>query len=264
MVRRLLTAATTLLVACAADPSPRLAHDREVPPLSAVGGAMVTIPPARFLMGSSDFEDSQPVHPIALVGFEIDATETTVAEYDACVRAGGCTPAPTVLDFPNLSADERTKWGTLCNGNRSDRRDHPINCIDWAAASTYCKWAQKRLPTEEEWEYAARGTDGRSFPWGNDAPGAQLCWSRPDQGTCPVASHPAGRSPFGVFDMAGNVAEWTATPYAKDYSSDPEGTVRVQRGGSFAFGMPAFVRADARVCGIPVVRDYTVGFRCAR
>lgn len=225
---------------------------------------MVTIPPGHFWMGTHDFSDAKPVHRVFLAGFAIDTTETTVAEYDACVRAGGCAPAPTVLAWPGLSDADRTRWSAFCNGNRSDRQDHPINCVDWGAAAAYCKWARKRLPTEEEWEYAARGTDDCQYPWGNDEPRAQLCWNRMGDGTCPVGRFPAGRSPFGVYDMAGNVAEWTSTGYAKDYDSVPLGQVRPYRGGSWAFGVASFVRAEARVCGDPSATDITIGFRCVR
>jgi formylglycine-generating enzyme required for sulfatase activity len=92
------------------------------------------------------------------------------------------------------------------------RQDHPINCIEWKQAVAYCKWTGKRLPTEQEWEYAARGTDGRKWPWGNEKPDAKRACLDGKEGTCPVGRFPSDASPFGVLDMEGNVGEWTSSP----------------------------------------------------
>ena len=135
-------------------------------------------------------------------GFCVDVTEVTTASFGRCVDAGTCqAPAPTAQN------------GELCNWGHPDKSEHPINCVSLAAAQGYCEWAHKRLPTASEWRLASRGEDGRKYPWGNDAPGDQLCWRRrvgsaASPGTCPVGAFPTGASPFGTLDMAGGVAEW--------------------------------------------------------
>jgi hypothetical protein len=125
---------------------------------------MVSIPAGSFMMGSDDgYANEKPVHRVSVAGFAMDVTEVTTAAYTACVRAGRCSAAGT---------DE------LCNYGHSDKNNHPINCVDWDQATAYCGSVGKRLPTEEEWEYAARGTDGRKYSWGNEEPGTRACWNR--------------------------------------------------------------------------------------
>lgn len=212
------------------------------PAPAAASGGMVRIAAGSFLMGDDK-------HSERVGAFEMDVTEVTVAAYTACVNAGRCTPANTGNDF--------------CNWGKSDRANHPINCVDWDQATAYCAWAGKRLPSEQEWEYAARGTDGRTYPWGETTPGSQLCWDGEGsdlgkgnrQSTCPVGSYPRGDSPFGLHDMAGNVWEWT---------SSGEGAARVFRGGGWSFDISSLVRATNRVRGTPTDRSLHVGFRCAR
>ena len=211
------------------------------------------VPAAAFAMGTpdGDGEDNEhPQHPVRVAAFCMQKTEVTVAAYDACVKAGGCTA---------------TDAGPWCNARKGGRADHPVNCVDWEQAVAYCRWVGGRLPTEEEWEYAARGTDGRRYPWGNDRPAAQLCWSRGDaEGTCPVGSFPAGDSPFGIHDMAGNVWEWTASAYCEYPSARCAESRRVDRGGGFSNSKPAFVRAAARFGSNPTIRAGYRGFRCVR
>jgi hypothetical protein len=194
---------------------------------------MARIPAGDFWMGSNDGEaNEKPAHRIHVDAFEMDVTEVTVAQYGACVSGGACPPASTN--------------SLLCNWGKSDKASHPINCVSVDEAKTYCTWAKKRLPSEEEWEYAARGSDGRMYPWGGEAPGSQLCWT--GKGTCAVGSFPSGRSPFGVLDMAGNVWEWTDS--------------HVARGGSYANEDPSVVRGAYRFVAHPE-RSQDVGFRCA-
>lgn len=174
--------------------------------------------------------------------FCMDRTEVTVSAYGAC---------------PNCSTPNT---GDRCNWGRADRTDHPVNCVGWTQAEAFCRWRGGRLPTEFEWEYGAVGSDGRTYPWGNEAPSNQLCWrSSENEGTCSVGSFPSGRSPFGLDDMSGNVWEWTSTVDRRDL-------LRVYRGGGWSDSDrdPSWVRAAARDRDAPAYRSYVLGFRCAR
>ncbi len=234
---------------------------------------MVLIRAGTFQMGSPADEgdtDEHPQHRVTLDAFCTDLTEVTVAQYRGCVteeRSGvKC---------------EAAGGGSLCNGDHKDRDAHPINCVDWNQAETYCRWAGRQLPTEAQWEYAARGTDGRTYPWGNKPPSNQLSWDGPGSdrgqgkrdGTSPVGTYPGGASPFGLLDMAGNVYEWTADAYQnydagaqtnpKKASADTN-SPRVLRGGSWGGRWPSGVRAVSRSRIGASVRYGSVGFRCAR
>lgn len=233
---------------------------------SRVEGGMVAIPAGDFMMGSDDYEDEKPVLRVHVNGFSMDVTEVTVSAYQACVSAGGCAPAPTTVDWSGITEQGRSKYSGYCNGGKSEKGNHPINCVSWDQATAYCGWAKKRLPTEEEWEYAARGTEGRKYPWGGEAPASQLCWQREasGQGTCAVGSYPAGRSPFGLQDMAGNVSEWTSSLYSENYSKNRTGPARVSRGGGWFHVGLSNVRGADRRRNAPSDRSFDLGFRCAR
>ena len=190
-----------------------------------------------------------PGRTVSLRAFQIDRTEVRVSEYRKCVDAGVCTS-------PGTSEG--------CNWTKPERGDHPVNCVAWQQARDYCTWVGKRLPSEIEWEKAARGIDGRVYPWGNEAPTCdQAVISTPDAAGCgadstwPVASRSMGRSPFGLFDMAGNVLEWTSDTAG---SHDDE---RVARGGSFR-SAPRPVRTSSRDWLPAGMQDASVGFRCAQ
>lgn len=222
---------------------------------------MVFVPGGSFQMGSNDGDgDEKPVHTVQLSPYYLDKTEVTVAAYKKCVEAGRCGAANT---------------DGACNWGQSGKDNHPINCVDWNQANTYCKWTEKRLPTEAEWEYAARGSDGRKYPWGDEAPGSQLCWNRrKSEGTCEVGSYPNDASPFGVLDMAGNVYEWTSDWYhgyfygSSQNSSNPtgptDGIAHVNRGGSWLIDTPSRFRATYRFSGGSSIWYDYLGFRCAR
>ena len=190
--------------------------------------------------------------------FDLDATEVTAGAYAACATAHACPPPrSTDRDDP------------LCTAQRPGYEQHPMTCVDWSQATAYCAAQQKRLPTEVEWEYAARGGQvDAAFPWGNGEPSHQLCWWSTQRGdeSCRVASFP--REALGTYDLAGNVQEWTATaeepPHDENVpsSSIPKDEFRVVRGGSFGTNAPHGILLHS----IEWMKLHigTVGFRCAR
>jgi formylglycine-generating enzyme required for sulfatase activity len=199
-------------------------------------------------MGSSEgLSNDQPPHRVDVAAFCLDTTEVTVADYSACVDSGWCF-APH----------------ELCNFGDPGKELYPVDCVSWQRSQDYCLWAGKRLPTEEEWEYAARGPAGMKYPSGNDAPGEGICWRRDeDAGSCPAGASPADRSPFGILDMAGNVSEWTASPFTPHdgYPTRPPATI--QRGGHWLSSDPRELRAASRNDREPWSRGGDLGFRCA-
>ena len=251
---------------------------------------MVKIPADSFQMGSNDGEaDEKPVHRVTLPTYYLDQYEVTMEQYQACVKAGGCTGlAKTVVAEGIYSEEDVKKYSPLCNVNQRGRGRHPVNCVDWNQAAAYCKWAGKRLPTEEEWEYAARGTDGRKYPWGKEEPRAGLLnacgsecvemfkkmgltskqmYSGNDgwETTAPVGSVKGDKSPFGVFDLGGNVTEWVQDWYRDNYRTSGGPTKnRSLRGASWDLYDPSLARAPNRFGVSPVNRRDDVGFRCAR
>ncbi len=235
---------------------------------------LVKVPAGKFTMGSNDGGvDEKPIHEVHLDAFWIDRTEVTVEAYRKCVDAGGCAAAGT-----GRGCNWRDVTDGGCDPENFHREERPVNCVDWNQAVGYCSWAGERLPTEAEWEKAARGVDGRTYPWGN-APASRAYAVMDDGGddrdadsTRPVGSLPRGRSPYGALDMAGNVWEWVSDWYAKDYyastpfrnpSGPSSGTQRVVRGGAWD-DHPEGVRASIRDQDSPTVSSYDVGFRCAR
>lgn len=244
---------------------------------------MVTIPAGNFAMGADDADanaNEKPVHDVRIAGFRLDQTEVTVADYARCVAAGRCSE-------PEPYRDVRGDFHACCNWRHPEgRHAHPVNCVDQRQATAYCAWLGKRLPTEEEWEYAARGRDSRKFPWGNQPPDAtrlNACGTEcpPNLGakrffpvppmyptsdgwpeTAPVGSFPAGRSAQGVLDLAGNVWEWTATPY-RAYDGSVSEDKPVLRGGSWGGGDPRTERTTNRFRLEAGARAQFLGFRCA-
>jgi formylglycine-generating enzyme required for sulfatase activity len=220
---------------------------------------MVYVPGGTFQMGSAEGRsDEQPVHTVTLDGFWIDETEVTNAQYARCVAAGMCSP-PSEL---------RSRTRDSYYGD-SQYDDYPVIWVSWDDATTYCQWAGGRLPTEAEWENAARGPDGRVYPWGNDPPNDTLANYALNVGdTTTVGSYPEGQSWVGAMDMAGNVLEWVNDWYGS-YPSEPQvnptgpasGPGRVLRGGAWSHD-EEFVRAASRDFGHPDARVGGVGFRC--
>ena len=241
----------------------------------------IEIPVGSFWMGYEYGDsDEKPVHKVTLSPFCIDKTEVTVAAFRACVQAGDCRPPSATVEWKGIKPDDKTKFSQSCTWGKSGTDRHPMNCVDWNEAQAYCEWTGGRLPTEAEWEFAARGSDGRKYPWGNETPTRQLCWNGEGNdlgkgnrhGTCPVGRYPSGASPFGVLDMAGNVWEWTADSYASytseaqraPHRSRTDAAPRVYRGGSWNYNDPSRVRATIRFWNDPGYRIYVLGFRCAR
>ena len=220
------------------------------------GAEMVFVPSGEFVMGSADadqsvFYDQKPQHTVYLDAFWIDKYEVTNARYQRCVAAGSCPPS-------HFAHDDRF------NGDRQ-----PVVGISWGDATAYARWVGGRLPTEAEWEKAARGTDGRIYPWGNQWDGSKANTSENGLGTATdVGSYPDGASPYGALDMAGNVWEWVADWHG-DYPSErqvnptgPEsGQRRVERGGS-SDNERSRARCADRTTSAPDARGaYYDGFR---
>lgn len=213
---------------------------------------MARIPGTIFLIGSPQGQGNPEERPQTerIVGdFWLDKTEVTVAAYRACVERGACSlPKP---DDP------------FCTWEMRDHDEHPINCVSWPEAQAYCAFAGKRLPTEAEWELAGSGgAENRRFSWGDNDPTTSIaCFSHPG-GTCKVASFPAGA--YGLFDMSGNVWEWTASPFAVFPAEPSEGPRRVFKGGSWSRRWPKWLRVKNRSHWEPEKRNSWLGFRCAK
>lgn len=219
---------------------------------------MVSVPAGEFQMGSpqgAGESDERPQRTVYLDAFWIGQTEVTNAQYQRCVAAGICRQS-------GYAGDGRFKGA-----------NQPVVGVSWDDATAYCAWAGLRLPTEAEWEKAARGTDGRIYPWGNQAPACDLAnYFDCVGGLASAGSYPAGASPYGVLDMAGNVWEWVADWYDGNYyasapAANPTGPAagefRVLRGGS-TYNNDNIVRSAYRDINTPDFRRYGVGFRCAR
>jgi len=230
---------------------------------------MALVPAGAFRMGAGEAPPLGPARDVTLAAYFIDRTEVTVGAYKTCVAAGAC------------------QWNPNATSGRFFRDDQPMVLVSWRDAAAYCAFAGKRLPTEAEWEKAARGADGRAYPWGSYAAGrANLADAEVApvdladyRFTWPVGTAPGDASPYGVRDLAGNVNEWTADVYRADYhqatpatdpnvaaaADDPDGTVACTvRGGSFA-DIPADAAAYRRDGQRHAAsRGLKLGFRCAK
>ena len=253
------TSTKTLLPTVTLTPTPGIGSTRERP---ADGMAMVYVPEGEFSMGSNVYSNEQPVHTVYLHAYWIDQTEVTNAMYVSCVCAGACLPPPT----PNRDLNTRDNYCVP-----PQYANYPVIRLDWSRADAYCQWAGGRLPTEAEWEKAARGTDGGIYPWGNSTPSSNLLNFNLNVGdTTAVGSYPSGASPYGAMDMAGNAWEWVADwydpgYYARSPSSNPQGPTsgegRVLRGGSWGVNGDN-VRAAFRDWTYPSYSHGYFGFRC--
>jgi formylglycine-generating enzyme required for sulfatase activity len=230
---------------------------------------MAWIPDGAFPMGNQGgAAKGRPVHQVYLYAFYMDIYEVTTAHYAKFLAAAG----------PNHPDLVPMLWEQV---NLASHGDRAVVGVTWKAAETYCAWAGKRLPSEAEWEKAARGADGRQYPWGNDVPTSSRAnydkpvWHDRDiytDGLKPVGSYEAGRSPYGIYDMAGNVAEWVSDWYDEKYyvispASNPSGPAlgkqKVLRGGSFG-DAAVVLQSSSRESYFPVDKGPYVGIRCAK
>ncbi len=250
------------------------------------GMTQVYIPDGTFMRGGLDASadsNETPALKVTLHGFWMDKLEVTNGMYFLCVQAGVC-------GFPHFGATVVNKSETRLDYFRNPEfNDFPVVYVGWDDADTYCKWAGRRLPTEAEWEYAARGAfpSFNTYPWGDQQPDASYANYNYSGDTTRVGSYPLGASPFGILDMAGNVGEWVhdlykANYYGPDSIMNPQGPLafssrfeRVIRGGSWADTWQ-FIRVSKRASTIgpdpsqPPSSDRfygnsasTIGFRCA-
>jgi formylglycine-generating enzyme required for sulfatase activity len=225
------------------------------------GAPMMLVPRGEFTMGSNaSFAHEQPSHLVTLDAFYMDKYEVTVGQYAKFLEATGLGAPPD--------------WKVM---NQPSHQNRPVVNISWSDANRYCRWAGKRLPTEAEWEKAARGTDERMYPWGNvrldrlRANHGKETWEN-HASLATVGSLEAGQSPYGIHDLAGNAWEWVSDWYDKDYyerspSQSPngpeQGAAKVLRGGSW-YSNPGYLRSTYRFSLPPSSRDSDFGFRCVK
>jgi iron(II)-dependent oxidoreductase len=259
-MKRLIVAALTLFT---------IAGSMAQTPLS----EMVSIPAGPFTMGSSEGPaDERPRHEVILNVYSIDRFAVTNARFAEFLNATKASSQQRVYDFedPDARIHRRDgKWSA-----DAGYQNHPVVEVPWAGAVVYCSWRGKRLPTEAEWEKAARGTDARRYPWGSETPDkrrAQFAagWNE----TAPVEAFPAGASPYGVHGMAGNAWEWVSTIYrayphrTDDGREDPKpGPVRSTRGGGHDSPASEITTTERgrNLSRNPASGHHNIGFRCAR
>jgi len=301
-----------LMVTCAAcsnSPTSEDEQDKEAPDLGKFLKDMALIPAGDFMMGSKEGEgafDEHPQHVVYLDDYYIDKYEVTNAQFKDFVEATGYVTDAERKDYgevwnpkansvylrlhnfsgvnwrnPNAWIDNerlpnRPHPDAWENYNIMDKMDCPVVQVSWNDAQAYAKWADKRLPTEAEWEKAARGTDGRKWPWGNvfnlNIEGVTVHANIASDYLLPVGSFPTGVSPYDVYNMTGNAQEWIADWYAQDYYAQspqnnpkgPEtGKFRVLRGGSWRHQKSHHVLSIARAYQVPDYSSNFAGFRCA-
>ena len=220
------------------------------------GVSLVLVPAGEFTMGSNS---AAPIHPVYLDAFYMDKYEVTNALYKKCVSAGECSPPREVNSY------------TIKN-YYPDFSNHPVINVTWDMAKNYCSWRNARLPSEAEWEKAARGTDSRIYPWGNEIDCSYANYYICRGSANVVGSYESGKSPYGIYDLAGNVEEWVQDWYSSTYynispTSNPTGPElgdrRVIRGGGYVYSNSDSIRSDERDAFDPTTYYLTIGFRCA-
>jgi formylglycine-generating enzyme required for sulfatase activity len=239
----------------ASDPSSEIIDEK--------GAEMILVPEGDFLMGSDrGAADEQPSHNVFLDAFYIDKFEVTNKLYKACVEDGKCNPPRQIYFF--AESPNRTYY------DNSQYENYPVIYVDWNMAKAYCEWRGARLPTEAEWEKAARGTNGNTYSWGQGLDCQKANFQNCVNRTSEVGIYGEGISPYGAYDMTGNVWEWVADWYADNYYSNssrdnPPGPIsgqsRVLRGGSWPrFDVTTYHRSKFA----PNYNTFDIGFRCAR
>jgi serine/threonine-protein kinase len=222
---------------------------------------LMYVPAGEFTMGSDNGEeDEKSVHTVYLDAFWIDQTEVTNKMYAACVAADACAPPAS-----SSSQTQDSYYGNAQFDN------YPVIYVTWDDAKAFCAWAGRRLPTEAEWEKAARGTDERAYPWGNSIKSSLANYYNKVGDTTAAGSYEDGKSPYGALDMAGNVLEWVSDWYDESYyesslASNPlgpaRGNLRVLRGGAWNKSDYS-IRSALRSMQDPTNSDNSIGFRCA-
>jgi formylglycine-generating enzyme required for sulfatase activity len=290
-------------VSTEAAPSPPAAIATALDSPSAADPSMVLIPAGNYTLGSNEAADSQPIHQVSLRAFQIDRHEVTNAQYADFLNSLNIRPiqdaAAGQVSDRNLPSeavalliegqegrqqqplialdDEHTRIAIQAGKfvSQSGYETHPVTETTWRGSSEFCQWRSARLPTEAEWEAAARGAEGRIYPWGEDAPTSERAvYGRNSGQTSAVGTHPTGATPDGIQDLAGNVAEWTSTLY-RPYPYNPEdgreqpddNGERVTRGGDHVFdSTPAKLTTYFRTgfSRAPDRGHRHIGFRCVR
>jgi formylglycine-generating enzyme required for sulfatase activity len=243
------------------------------------GIIMVYIPSGKFKMGSNDYDNEKPPHRVYLDGFWMGKYEVTVKQFGLFVKdTGYVTQAESSIGAYTWTGEkwEKKEGINWRNPGFEQEDNQPVVCVSWIDAMKYCKWLSRkkgltfRLPTEAQWEKAARGSDRRKYPWGDQDPDEILAnFNFKIEKTAPVDSNPKGASPYGLLDMAGNVWEWCMDWYDENYyksspdrnpASPDSGTSRVVRGGCWSYDA-GYLRCAARGDGRPSFRYDYVGFR---
>ena len=234
------------------------------------GITWITIPTGSFMMGSSLELSEQPIHPVTVQAFQMSETEVTVAQYRRCVEAGRCS------ELTSCEYQGDLNWTAMPN----DKENHPINCINWGQARDFALWAGGDLPTEAQWEYAARGGENYIYAGSNNADDVAWYASNSERGTRPVKTKIANG--YGLYDISGNVYEWTLDEWHINYESAPsqaetpwgnifpvsqtydnEESKRIVRGGAW-YNEPLNIRVTHRNDGLLAINLSSVGFRVRR
>jgi formylglycine-generating enzyme required for sulfatase activity len=265
-------------------------HAKTATPDPRCPASMVFIEGGDFSLGETydNSRNRQPRHvvPASVPSFCMHATEVTVGSYRACVSASYCKPAHDEVDWDGITADQRKAWSTFCHTADSDAVDHPQNCVDWYDASSFCHFVGGRLPTDYQWEFAAKGPEKSSYPWGVEMPTSfrlNICdescreslkphnplsssWNDESASTSPVGAYPLGNSFHGLTDMSGNVWEWVDViqPANSNVSSASSSTKQELRGGGWDGAMPSYIRTTNSRLMAPKYRASSWGFRCVK